>query len=67
MKTIPLYKYNREDGGTCILPSKVTDYVDGGVRLVADSGKLLTNGTIVVSVIDTTSADGWTEIIDPNA
>lgn len=69
MKTIKLYKYVRADGGTTISPIKPeaeVEYTEMS-RLVADEGKLLTNGDYLTSCIDVYSSEGWDEIDDPNA
>lgn len=65
MKTIKLYRYTREGGGVTVSPEKPDVEYQECVRLVADEGKLLTNGDIETSCIDTDSADGWWEIDAP--
>lgn len=65
MQTIILYRYNREGGGVTVSPEKPDCEYQESVRLVADEGKLLTNGNIETACIDTDSAEGWTEIDAP--
>ena len=62
MQIIKLYKYIREDGGTTVSPKKPDCEYAEMVRLVADEGKLLTNGEIETPCIDTDTADGWMEV-----
>jgi len=59
-----LYKIIREDGGITISPEMPTgtQYENGGVRLIADEGKILKKGEILTQCIDTDSAEGWEEI-----
>jgi hypothetical protein len=66
MQIIPLYKYEREDGGTTVSPIKPenTEYTEM-YRLVADEGKILTNGERQTSCADVESVDGWEEIDNP--
>ena len=61
-----LYRFLREDGGITESPDKP----DGAeytirFRLIASDGKLLTDGTKETCCIDVDSADGWSEIDDP--
>lgn len=65
MQIIPLYKYTREGGGTTTSPIKPECEYTEMVRLIADEGKLLTDGETVTSCVDTDTAEGWTEIDDP--
>ena len=65
MQTITLYKYERADGGTTVSPIKPECEYTEKYRLVADEGKLLTNGDVVTSCIDVESIDGWYEIDAP--
>ena len=64
MQIIKLYKYIREDGGITVSPKKPDCEYTEMVRLVADEGKLLTNGEIETPCIDTDTADGWMEVDD---
>lgn len=65
MKTIPLYKYERVCGGTTVSPVKPDKEYTEMCRLVAEKGKVLTNGKITVRCVDTESAEGWQEIDEP--
>lgn len=63
MEMKPLYRFLRDDGGFTESPNKP----DGvgyttRCRLIADEGKILTNGDTETFCIDVDSADGWTEI-----
>ena len=66
MKIIPLYKYKRASGGITVSPIKPenTEYTNM-VRIIADEGKLLTNGERQTPCADVYTADGWTEIDKP--
>lgn len=66
MQTIPLYKYEREGGGVTVSPimPETTEYTEM-YRLVADEGKILTNGEIQTSCADVETIDGWEEIDNP--
>lgn len=66
MQTITLYRYARADGGITtspVAPPDGTAY-DLRYRLVADEGKVLTDGTNTTVCADVDSPDGWTEIDD---
>lgn len=65
MKIITLYRYTREGGGVTVSPQKPDVEYQECVRLVADEGKLLTNGDAKTSCIDTDTAEGWWEIDAP--
>ena len=65
MQIIPLYKYERADGGTTVSPIKPECEYTEMYRLVADEGKILTNGEITTSCTDVEIADGWSEIDEP--
>lgn len=66
MKTIPLYKYIREGGGVTVSPIKPenSEYIKM-FRIVADEGKILTNGKKQTYGADVESIDGWEEIDAP--
>lgn len=66
MKIIPIYKFIREGGGVTVSPIKPenTEYIDM-VRIIADEGKLLTNGERQTPCADVYTADGWSEIDKP--
>lgn len=61
-----VYEYKRVDGGITVSPNKPDCEYKEILRLVADKGKILTNGDTFAHCIDTDTADGWTEIDDPN-
>jgi hypothetical protein len=65
MQTITLYKYQRPDGGTTVSPNKPECEYTEMYRLVADEGKVLTNGEITAPCIDVESIEGWSEIDAP--
>lgn len=65
MQTITLYRYTRPDGGISVSPIKPNVEYTEMVRLVADEGKALTDGTNTTICIDVSSAEGWTEIDAP--
>ena len=65
MQTITLYKYTRADGGTTISPIKPNCEYVPMYRLVADEGKVLTNGEIETPCIDAYTVEGWYEVDEP--
>lgn len=65
MQIITLYRYTRPDGGISVSPIKPNVEYTEMVRLVADEGKALTDGTNTTMCIDVSSAEGWTEIDAP--
>lgn len=65
MQTITLYRYTRPDGGVTVSPIKPNVKYTEMVRLIADEGKILTDGTNTTMCIDVSSAEGWTEIDAP--
>lgn len=62
MQIINLYKYIRENGGVTVSPNKPNVEYTEMYRLVADEGKMITNGEIVTSCIDVETIEGWNEI-----
>lgn len=62
MQIITLYRYTRPDGGISVSPIKPNVEYTEMVRLVADEGKALTDGTNTTTCTDVSSAEGWTEI-----
>lgn len=66
MQIIKLYKYTRLDGGISISPIKPEDneYLEEGIRLIADEGKILTNDKELTYCIDVPSSEGWYEVED---
>lgn len=62
-----LYKYQRADDGIDVSPAMPDVAYDLMYRVIADSGKLVTqDGEHCCLCIDTASADGWYEIDMPN-
>ena len=64
-----LYKIIRPDGGVTISTAQPDgDYVPY-LRLIADDGKVLTNGTIKAPVVDVPDGDQglWQEVDDEDA
>lgn len=62
---VPLYKYERADGGVTVSPNKPDCQYTEMYRLIANEGKAFTNGEITTSCIDIESVDGWYEVDDP--
>ena len=62
MQKIILYRYERLDGGVTNSPVKPDCDYTVRYRLIADDGKILTNGNDTTYCADVNSADGWTEI-----
>lgn len=67
MRNITLYRYKRDGGGITVSPKKPNVPYTTLHRLVADEGKVLTDGETVTLCIDVDSPEGWTEIEDPEA
>ena len=65
MQIIPLYRYERADGGITVSPIKPECEYTDTMRLVADEGKILRNGEIETECIDVNSSEGWEEIDKP--
>ena len=68
MQIVDIYFYEGENGGAIQSPVKIAGAVYTIMyRLIADAGKILTNGTDNASVIDVTEADkaSWSEIDKP--
>lgn len=66
MQIITLYRYERTNGGVTISPVKPDCEYTEMVRLVADEGKMLTkDGENLTSCADTTTAEGWYEVDEP--
>ena len=66
MEKRTIYKTVRADGGTdvaLVAPADGIDY-ECRYRLIADSGKILTDGERYARVIDTETPEAWTEIDD---
>lgn len=65
MQKITLYKYKRADGGVTVSPNKPECEYTEMYRLVADEGKALTNGEIIMPCVDVESVEEWSEIDEP--
>ena len=65
MTTKTLYKYKREDGGITVSPIKPDCECEQLLRLIADEGKILTEGDTFAYCIDVDTAEGWTEVDAP--
>jgi len=64
MQTIKLYRFIRPDGGVTVSIIKPeTEYTEL-YRLIADEGKILTDGNDFVCCIDTNNPSIWSEIPD---
>ena len=62
MRTVPLYRFTRPEGGitdSTIKPD--VDFVERS-RLIADEGYILTNGEIFTPCIDTDEPEKWSEV-----
>ncbi len=67
MRIVPLYRFKRPNGGITVSPIKPDCEYTEKVRLIADEGKALTkDGENLTPCVDTDTAEGWTEIDDPN-
>ena len=64
MELIKLYRYTRPDGGVSVSPIKPDVEYTELVRIVADEGKMLTDGENFTGCIDTDSVDGWHEVAE---
>lgn len=65
MEIRTLYRYEREEGKITVSPNKPdTEYTEC-YRLIADEGKILTNGETETSCIDVNTPEGWIEIDAP--
>ena len=68
MQIIPLYKYQREDGGITVSPrDPYPKSYEPMYRIVADDGKILTNGRDTTYCADVPSEEyyDWEEIDAP--
>lgn len=65
MRIINLYRYERENGGITVSPNKPNGEYTEMFRLVADKGKLLTDGVNRCLCADVESPEGWAEIDEP--
>lgn len=66
MQKIILYRYRRSDGGLTIGPNQPEGEYTMLSRLIADEGKVLTDGTdFTTPCIDVDDVSGWYEIDEP--
>lgn len=62
MKTVTLYKYERDDGGTTVSPIEPTEKEYTTMfRLIADEGMELVKGDVRTPCVDTDDIEGWAE------
>ena len=67
MKKITLYRVTRSDAGIDITPNKPnSDNYTETYRLIADEGKVLTDGRNYYGCIDTDEPDKFTEVNEFN-
>ena len=62
MQIISLYRYNRPDGGVTISPAKPNCEYTELFRLVANDGKVLTDGLTITTCTDTSEPEKWQEV-----
>lgn len=60
-----LYRYKRGERCVVVSPEKPDCEYTETYRLIADEGKILTEGDIFAPVVDTDAPDIWTEIDAP--
>lgn len=66
MQIIPLYRYERPEGGVTVSPVRPNDTEFAiKYRLIADEGMILTDGENMTSCVDVDNPEGWTEIEAP--
>lgn len=63
MKTVTLYRTKRTDGGIDVTPNKPNsdDYTET-FRLIANDGKVLTDGVNYYNCVDTDNPDSFVEV-----
>ena len=64
MEIKTLYRYEREPNKITVSTEKPDAEYTEIFRLIADEGKILTDGETETYCIDVDSPDGWTEIDD---
>lgn len=62
MQKISLYRYIRPDGGVTVSPVKPDCGCTEMVRLVADDGRMLTDGVTNTVCVDTATPYVWEEV-----
>ena len=65
MKTVILYRYRVEGKGVFVSPTKPPGEYTTLFRLIADEGKVLTNGKTQTPCVDTEGVGAWAEIEAP--
>ena len=65
MQIINLYRYERDGGGITVSPEKPDKPHTIKYRIIADEGKILTNGETMTPCVDVDSTEGWDEIDAP--
>lgn len=65
MQIKTLYRFIRPNGGVTVSLTKPDCEYTEKVRLIADEGKVLTDGETVTPCVDTDTPDEWTEIDAP--
>lgn len=65
MRIVDLYRYERDGGGITVSPEKPDKPYTNKYRLVANEGKILTNGETMTPCVDVDSPEGWDEIDAP--
>lgn len=66
MQIKALYKYTRADGGITVSPNKPDCEYTIKYRLIADEGKVLTDGETMTSCTDTEDVSKWEEVDEPS-
>lgn len=66
MQKITLYKYARADGGMTVSPNKPDVEYTEMYRLIADEGKVLTDGKTRTACTDTADVVKWQEVDAPD-
>ena len=65
MEIKTLYRYEREPEKITVSTEKPDGEYTEIYRLIADEGKILTNGETEACCVDVESSDGWTEVEAP--
>ena len=65
MQIITLYRYERDGGGITVSPVKPDKPYTTLYRVVADEGKVITDGSVIATCIDTETPYIWDEIDAP--
>lgn len=65
MEIKTLYRYEREPGKITVSTVEPDTEYETLYRLIADEGKILTNGETETCCVDVNSTEGWTEVDAP--